>query len=146
MSLSADEPRLYGVKAQSPEFEIVWREILPLLEKTLAYAHGRYLSEDIYRCLKACDMQLWVIYNSQGLLSFCITQIIVYPRKKILSIPFVGGIEMLKWLHLLGEIQRFAKENGCDEIEGYAREGWLRVFNKFNFEVKKIFSVISIKL
>lgn len=144
MSLSDEIPRFYGVRADSKEFELVWAEVLPHLENALAYADGRFLAEDIYQFLKDKSMQLWVTYTSHGLLSFCISQIIVTPRKKILSLPFVGGIDLFRWLHCFEELARFGRENGCAEVEGYARPGWEKVLKKYEF--KKIYSIITAPL
>lgn len=144
MCLLDEMPRFYGVKADSKEFELVWNEVVPFLEKALEYADNRFLLEDIYRFLKEKMMQLWVTYNNKGLQSFCISQIIITPRKKILSLPFVGGDDLFRWLHYYEELARFGRENGCVEVEGYARPGWEKVLKKYGF--KKIYSIITASL
>jgi hypothetical protein len=136
------EPRLYGVLSHA--IDTVWKEIKPLLIKTLEYADGKYNLDDIYQFIKSQDMQLWVVYDNKGLLSFCITQIIIYPRKKVLSMPFVGGVDMLRWLHLTDIIKDYALENGCDFAEGYARDGWIKVLKPFGF--KKTYTIIKADL
>lgn len=141
---SLDEPRLYGVLSNSLIFDSVFKEITPFLEKTLEYADGKYLIDDIYQSLKSKDMQLWVIYDNNGLLSFCITQITKYPRKNVLSMPFVGGVDIYRWIHLTEIIKDFAKANQCDLLEGYARDGWLKALKPLGF--KKSFSVIQCNL
>jgi hypothetical protein len=147
MHLSDDFPktaRLYGVLSNSTEFELVWSEIKPYLLETLEYADGKYNEQDIYDAIKANDMQLWVVYDNGKLLCYCITQIIIFPRKKILSIPFVGGIQMFRWLHLLDLIKQFGREKGCDFAEGYAREGWTKALKSFGF--KRSYSIIKAEL
>jgi hypothetical protein len=141
---SLDEPRLYGVLSNRVEFDQVWEEIRPMLLKTLEYSDGKYLPEDIYQSIKNNDMQLWVVYDKTGLLSFCITQILNYPQKKILSLPFVGGKEMFRWLNLTEIIKEFAREKKCDFAEGYARDGWLKVLKPLGFE--KSYSIIKCDL
>lgn len=142
MRSSDNEPRLYGVLSHA--IGTVWEEIKPLLIKTLEYADGKYNLDDIYTAIKSRDMQLWVVYDNKGILSFCVTQIIIYPRKKVLSMPFVGGVEMLRWLHLTDIIKDFAREKGCDFAEGYARDGWIKVLKPFGF--KKTYTIIKADL
>jgi hypothetical protein len=142
MRSSDKEPRLYGVLSHA--IDTVWDEVKPLLIKTLEYADGKYIVDDIYNAIKSRDMQLWVVYDNGGLLSFCITQILIYPRKKVLSLPFVGGVEMFRWLHLTNIIKDFARENHCDFAEGYARDGWIKVLKPFGFE--KTYTIIKADL
>lgn len=138
------EARLYGVIADSKEFEKVWQEVLPFLNKTLGYADGKYLAEDVYKAIKSRDMQLWVAYTDEGLISFCVSQIIIFPQQKRLSLPFVGGINLFKWLHFFEPIAQWAKKNGCTTVEGYARPGWEKVLARYGF--KKIYSIIKAEL
>jgi hypothetical protein len=135
---SSDKAKLYGVP--STDIDVVWGEVVPYLEKTLARADGKFSIDDIYSAIEKRDMQLWVIFDKY-LISFIITQIIFYPQYKILTIPYVGGVKMPKWVHFYEQIAAFGKANGCKFAEGYARDGWLKVLKRYGF--KKSYSVIS---
>jgi hypothetical protein len=137
MSLSGNA-KLYPVLAC--DIDVVWEGVVPYLEKTLTHADGKFLVSDIYDAIKERDMQLWVVFDKY-LLCFVITQIIYFPQGKRLAIPFVGGTQINKWIHLYPQLIEFGRANGCTHAEGYAREGWLKVLKKFGF--KKIYSVIS---
>jgi hypothetical protein len=77
----------------------------------------------------------------------CITQILEYPNFKALSMPFIGTKPhtIKKWFDYgMGDnspIIKWARELGIKRIEGYARDGWLKMTKKYNF--KKYYTVIT---
>lgn len=122
------EYRLYGVL--SDHIDIVWPDVAPILQKALDRADNRYLITDIYQAVVDKDMQLWVTFNHAGIVAAGITQIIQYPQKKILALPFVGGEEMPKWIDsVMHDIELFAREKGCDGIDLLGRPGWKKFIN-----------------
>jgi hypothetical protein len=115
---------LYGVL--SDEVNDVWFEVLPLIESALEYGDGKYDTHSIYQKLKSREMQLWLSLN-KGIEALCITQIQIYPQKKVCLLHVVAGRDMNHWLQFLDEIETWAKQQGCQSLEAYGRPGWKKV-------------------
>ena len=86
-------------------------------------------AEDFLPFLVASEMQLWVAIEDKDVLAAMITQIIPYPRKRVLRILVLAGAEMDKWLPFLPEVEKWAKDIGCSHIECWGRKGWLKVLS-----------------
>lgn len=104
----------------------VWYLVAPVLEPAIKRADGQVCLEDVYRQLIDRDMQLFTAWERDELQAAAVTQIICYPRRKVLAIPFIGGRKRGDWLSFQPVFEAWAKEKGCDALEGYARPGWLR--------------------
>jgi hypothetical protein len=121
----SNELTVYGVLAT--HLDQVWHEVIPLLNRALDYADDRFAVEDVYAALQARDMQLFVAMRHGVVASFCITQIVIYPRKKILYLLFAAGVDMHEWVQYEQRMTDWAKEQQCDAIEVTGRRGWARV-------------------
>lgn len=115
--------RWYGVL--SDELESVWKLASGFLGPALKYSDGRYSIDDIYQLIKSKDMQLWCVFGFDMVASV-VTQIHVYPRKKVLCVMFCGGVDMGNWVSKIEIIEDFARHKGCSDIEIYGRPGWAR--------------------
>lgn len=115
------------VPVDSGEVESTWPHIEEFVERGLAGAQGNYWPIDIKNSCINRDMQLWVSINDTVFEACLITQIIVYPRIKVAGLIVIGGSGMKNWLKYEATIAAWAKSQGCEELEGYARKGWLRV-------------------
>lgn len=125
--------QLFGVP--SSDIDLYWVHAEPLLAKTLEYCDGRYETIDIYKFLKDRDMQLWVSYNDDKKMAVaCVTEIIQYPRKKVMNIVFLAGIESETWLHCCENLKAFALSHGCQSVYGYGRKGWEKVSKPLGFK------------
>ena len=112
-----------------------WKEIEPYMEKAAEYTYGRYTSDDIYDSLKEYDHQLWVAFNGDKIKGAVVTNIITYPKRKVLCMSFCGGVELKSWkAPMLELLKKFAKDVGCDGIEATARRGWAKVFENDGYK------------
>jgi hypothetical protein len=101
------------------------------------------LEHHIIRALKHQDMynlsdikekiRLGMFHLWPGKDSVMITEIVEFPRVKVLNILFLGGkFEELQLM--LPSIEQFAKHFGCKRIFGGGRKGWLRKLKHLGFE------------
>jgi hypothetical protein len=112
-----------------------WKEIEPYMEKAAEYTYGRYTSDDIYDSLKEYDHQLWVAFDGGKIKGAVVTNIITYPKRKILCMSFCGGVGLKDWKDpMLELLKKFAKDVGCDGIEATARRGWAKVFENDGYK------------
>lgn len=112
-----------------------WPQIASFMDKAAEYTFGRYTSDDIRNCLTDYDYQLWVAFNDNGIKGAVVTNFMTYPRIKVLSMTFCGGVELAEWKSpMLSLLRRFAKDTGCDRIEAVARKGWAKAFEKDGYK------------
>jgi|TARA_R110002167_G_scaffold105428_3_gene271152 hypothetical protein len=136
------------IKIETNCIEVTWPYVKDFIQKPLDRSMGERNIEDIYYSLIHGQQQLWVAADEEdGMFGICITQILEYPNFKALSMPFIGTKPhtIKKWFDYgMGDdspIIKWARELGIKRIEGYARDGWLKMTKKYNF--KKYYTVIT---
>ncbi len=105
----------------------VWEYILPHIEAAAVHSEGELEPIDFYDDLVSGDMQLWLVLKETEVAATLITQIIPYPRKRVLRILCLGGKKMRNWYFLFNQVENFAILNDCVAIEAWARKGFERV-------------------
>ena len=128
MSL-AIKPEWLEADGAEPKWVSEFKRVQKHLENALEYSAGMFDLQDILDTIAISEMQLWA-----GEDSVIVSQISVYPRKKILHLPFVGGnLEELE--RMAPSIVEFAKFINCDMITTAGRRGWERTFlRQYNFK------------
>lgn len=106
-----------------------WPVVAGDLRRAIKRADGGFTEETVYAALLSRDMQLWTAWQDGELQAAAVTQIVIYPGKKVAAIPLIGGRKRNDWLSFQPQFEEWAKANGCDSLEGYARPGWLRVLS-----------------
>jgi hypothetical protein len=78
-------------------------------------------------CLRG-DLTVWVVERNKKIIAAVLTEVKKTPKRKFLSIPWVGGSHMRDWLDPILEIfSSYGKSVGCDSMTGEGRKGWCRV-------------------
>lgn len=118
---------LQGVHAS--QLEGIWNIVTPMIEAAIEKSQKDFWLEDVLVRLINRDMQLWVWYEEGAIVACCITQLVNYPRSRVCQMPFIGGKAMRKWLTKDVEniVVAWARERGCSQLEGFCRDGWLRL-------------------
>lgn len=98
---------------------VIW----PLLERGVAVDEGRATAEGVWKQIESGDSQLWVVMDDT-IRAIVLTAIIEYPNLKACDIELCAGFGRKDWLHLLPELEQWAREQGCEVIEGRMRPGW----------------------
>lgn len=105
-----------------------WKQIEPFMEGAAKYTYGRFTSDDIYDSVTEHDYQLWVAFDGQVMKGAVVTNVMVYPKRKLLCMSFCGGNDLKEWKEpMLSLLQRYAKDMGCDGLEATARAGWAKI-------------------
>ena len=113
------------VLIQPDDLEMVWDEVVPLIDAALKYSEGEIISEDLVQPLKTEKMQLWVAM-SDGVIAAMITEIITYPRKRVLRVITIAGKDgrgMGRWYGFLPLVEGFALNNNRSSLEAWTRKG-----------------------
>ncbi len=116
----------------------MWPEVVDHLQMAVDESHGKAIAVDILERLLSGDYGLWVWLSDNNVVASFVTQIIKYPQRKSLGIPFIGGDphRMTEWFTpSLAVFEDYAKKEGCDMIEGYGRRAWLKYVEPAGFGV-----------
>lgn len=113
------------------DLPILWAEVAPLIDKALAYGFGEYELGDIGLALSDGTMQLFVAHVDEQIVAAFVSEVIVYPRKKLFRVTFAGGELMDDWIEPAEQFVREGAERiGADLIGIHGRPGWVKVFKK----------------
>ena len=116
-----------------------WAKVEPFMAKAAKYTYGRFTSDDIYDSVTEHDYQLWVAFDGETIKGAVVTNVMVYPKRKLLCMSFCGGYDLKEWKEpMLSLLQRYAKDMGCDSIEAFGRPGWANVFKNDGYQNKWI--------
>ena len=97
-------------------------EYRPQIESALAYSGGTHIFEDVVRGVVDGRMQAWINGDS-----IAITEIIVYPRKKVLH-GFLASGNMRRVLEMVPSAAEWGRQQGCTAFTLAGRKGWQRGF------------------
>lgn len=120
-----------------PEYlDTVWGTAGAMIRQAAEFNGGRYTVRDAYRGISSGNMQLWVIFDDEDedkkIYGSIVTVITNYPSKKFLTILMVGGSKMHLWMNPLAEVmEKWARDNECNGVEGYGRIGWKKLLKRF---------------
>ena len=73
---------------------------------------------------------LWIAWG-QKLYGAATTELMVTQRSKACIITAAGGEDMKVCLPLLAKIETYAKNEGCDVVRIFGREGWQRMLPEY---------------
>ena len=111
----------------SDQVPYIWEKVEEHLLRMAPHSEGELEPDDFFESLTDGDMQLWVAIENKDIVASMVTQIVPYPRKRILRIIAIGGDEMDKWIHQLPMVEDWALTMGCTALECWGRKGWLKV-------------------
>jgi hypothetical protein len=74
---------------------------------------------------------LWLAWNGRSIEAAAATILINSEAGKVCIITVCGGTEMMRWLPLIGQIEDYARREGCTRTRIYGRKGWLRVLEGY---------------
>jgi hypothetical protein len=100
--------------------------ITPHLLSVIERSHGQWTLAGMLDGFKSGAMQLWIIWNGDltavGATELAFTQ----SGDKLCKILFLTGEHSLDWLHLIDELEGWAKIEGCQRMAGHMRKGWAK--------------------
>lgn len=100
--------------------------VLDRLTAIVNRSGDRYSVAALAQLIVSGEFQLWVI-GDDAVKAVLLTELFFAPSgKKVASIRAATGDGAEGWLHLLPELEAWAKSEGCHCIEAVARKGWAR--------------------
>lgn len=96
----------------------------PWIEAALEYGNKTHTFQDVVEGIAEGRMQLWAAAEGCA-----VTEIVVYPRKKVLNIFLAGGkLDSLR--EMAPDMRRWAEAQGCASATLTGRRGWVRALAK----------------
>ena len=94
------------------------------IEAALKRSGGTHTFDDIVDGIASGHMQLW-----PAAMACAVTQIVVYPRKKVLHVFLAAG-DLEQITDAIADVEAWGRAQGCESITMNGRFGWQRVLNK----------------
>lgn len=104
----------------------IWGDVVPLLNEALKHSEGELLSDDLLDHLDNEDLKMWIALQDGDVIACMVTEIIEYPRKKIVRVITLAGRDMDLWYDFLPLVEGYAIRNDCSALEAWTRKGMTR--------------------
>lgn len=101
----------------------------PMLEAALDFSGGTHLFEDVAMAVQNGDMQFWPAERS-----CVVTQIVSYPRMRVLHIFLAAG-DLKEIKDMDSTFNEFAKKLDCKHVTLSGRKGWAKALHDIGYSV-----------
>ena len=102
------------------------------IEDALDVGGKTHSFKDIVDGVLCGTMQLW-----EGEKGCAITEIVVYPNKKVLHVFLAGG-ELEQITDMEGDAVKWAKAQGCEGMSLSGRFGWKKILNEYGWKPQQL--------
>ena len=120
----------YLVLVPRSGFNDVARRAIPLIETALE-ADGPYKIEDVLSELHSGEAQLWLVMEVDDVKAIVVTVLNEHPNSKTCLLWLCAGSKRESWVHLIKNIETWAKLQNCDAMVMRGRPGWERVLKDY---------------
>lgn len=108
----------------------VWPPVRHFIQEALKRGDmGRF--DHIEADVLAGDALLWLVWCKPYIEAAVVTQIVQTEKSRVCMIQACGGSRMGRWLDLIGQIEAYAKTEGCRCVRILGRRGWARVLKNY---------------
>ena len=106
----------------------IYPEIEKYFDKLVPITNGRYIKIDLLHDLLTGKQHLWIITDDEEyIIGIVMTEVLHYPRKKILGIQYCSGERLNEWMDsTLEMLENWALDNECEAMELTGRKGWVK--------------------
>ena len=128
------------VHIPSSNLDDVWSLVKKDISEALSYSGNHTDADFVYDCVKEDKMQLWVVWDKdksttlEKYYGVVVTEIIQRKLKRSCQIFIMTGRHRQKWQNLINVIESFAEEQECQQMELYARPGWQKILQNYNYK------------
>lgn len=113
-----------------------WPDVLRLLEEGREHWEWLYDSHDLFARIYAGVFQLWLAGDTKWFYACALTQMIEFPKAKVLKFIYASGTpgaDNLSQLDFLSLIERWGREMGATFAEVHGRDGWKRKLKEYGY-------------
>jgi len=112
------------------EVSNIWNDVKDIIAQT----NDEVLNdEDILKYLKSGHYTLWIATepDSDNIVAAMTIHYAYYPKYKMCRIATIAGKRMSEWIGDLYMLENWAKAQGCDYMDMYARRGWKKMLKDY---------------
>lgn len=80
------------------------------------------------------DQLLWLAWSGTAIEAAATTKLIKIGERKICILVACSGHHRERWMELLGQLENYARAEGCKAMRLYGRKGWERVLSEYRVE------------
>lgn len=102
-----------------------WPHVSGWIAEALARGNADLGPSQVAEHLARGTMQLWLVWDGRPV-GVCITELIGSVRGQACNLVVVAGEGYRAWAHLLADIERWARGQGCVRLTLVGRKGWVR--------------------
>lgn len=107
-----------------------WPHIKDRLHRAVERAQASDWENDVDRIMSG-DALVWIAWDQHQIAAVATTELVNFNGIKHCYITGCGGEKNENWLHLIGELEKFAKDEGCKSIRTLGRLGFRRVLKGY---------------
>jgi len=132
------------VHIPSSNLDDVWSLVKKDISEALSYSGDHTDADFVYDSVKEDKMQLWVVWDKdksttlEKYYGVVVTEIVKRKLIQSCNIFIVTGRHRQKWQHLISVLEDFALENNCTNMELFARKGWKKIMEQFNYKTTHV--------
>jgi hypothetical protein len=120
------------VRVEPTEIAKNWNVLESALIEAADGSRGRYSVEGILGQVFKADWQLWAVITGEHLQALLATELSVeLSGNRSASISFAVGENPREWVHLIDELENWARSQGCSRLEIWARKGWAKMLQDY---------------
>lgn len=108
----------------------IWPHVSHLIRRAMERA-DLGLFTPVERDVLAGHALLWIATDGTHIEAAAVTQLERTETRKLCTIVACGGSAMRDWLHLIGQIEEFARAESCDATRIIGRKGWTRMLTEY---------------
>ena len=128
------------VNIPSSNLDDVWSLVKKDISEALSYSGNHTDADFVYDSVREDKMQLWVVWDKdksttlEKYYGVVVTEIVKRKLIQSCNIFIVTGRHRQKWQHLISVLEDFALENNCTNMELFARKGWEKIMEQFDYK------------
>ena len=124
---SASSSSVEAVAVPPDHVDQVWPIYRPLVAPALLRTREMD-AETVRRLAKEGRLQLWIAWDFEAkeALAGAATDVYEGPLRRIGRVVLCGGRLRNLWIHLLAQLEEWARDEGCVALEITGRKGWAR--------------------
>ena len=131
----SDSPDISVVRIHPADVYVSWQAVEDHISRALETTDKLGMDDALTMCAEG-EAQLWVGFDfkaEESVIGACITAIETFSDDyRVITTLALGGNDFRRWDQLLlGAVEEFGRENGCDVIEIQGRKGWGKWFQGF---------------
>jgi hypothetical protein len=125
-SFSAVEPSLVAVDPRMLGEVVAVPDVRRLLHEVIERHHGELSWQGILHKVASAEWVLWLVWDGSVRAVLATELYFDVGGMKRCRIPFCTGEGARQWVHLLGQIEAWARDEGCRRLDMIARKGWAK--------------------